>query len=76
MSENNSLTGKDRRFILDFSILIGATSDQIESLRFEKITPDYARGYLESFCVNGSDKMVVIGYFLLSLLTAKGTASE
>ena len=28
------LTDEDRRFILDFSIMIGATSDAIESLRF------------------------------------------
>lgn len=76
MPENNSITDKDRRFILDFSIMIGATSDQIESLRFEKTTPDYARGYLESFCVNGSDKNVLIAYFLLSLLTAKGEPAE
>ena len=76
MTETNVLRGKDRRFILDFSIMIGATSDAIESLRFEKTSPDYARGYLESLSKNGDDRTVLLAYFLLSLLTAKGTAAE
>ena len=75
MPEINPLTDKDCRFILDFSILIGATSDQIESLRFQKTSPDYARGYLECLSKNGDDRMVLLAYFLLSLLTAKGSAA-
>ena len=76
MPEINPLTDKDCRFILDFSIMIGATSDAIESLRFEKTSPDYARGYLESLAKNGNDRRVLVAYFLLSLLTAKETAAE
>ncbi|MBR4606841.1 MAG: hypothetical protein IKO41_11540 [Lachnospiraceae bacterium] len=76
MTETNVLRGKDRRFILDFSIMIGATSDAIESLRFEKTSSDYARGYLECLSKNGDDRTVLLAYFLLSLLTAKGTAAE
>ena len=75
MTETNVLRGKDRRFILDFSIMIGATSDAIESLRFEKTSSDYARGYLECLSKNGDDRMVLLAYFLLSLLTAKGSAA-
>ena len=70
------LTDEDRRFILDFSVIIGATSDAIESLRFQKTSPDYARGYLECLSKNGDDRMVLLAYFLLSLLTAKGSAAE
>ncbi|MBR3663694.1 MAG: hypothetical protein IKN64_03465 [Desulfovibrio sp.] len=70
------LTDEDRRFILDFSVMIGATSDAIESLRFQKTSPDYARGYLECLSKNGDDRMVLLAYFLLSLLTAKGSAAE
>jgi len=47
--DEKTLTDKDRRFLLDFSCMVSATSDQIESLRFERITPEYARGYLECF---------------------------
>ena len=76
MPETNVLRSKDRRFILDFSIMIGATSDAIENLRFEKTSSDYARGYLECLSKNGNDRMVLLAYFLLSLLTAKSAAAE
>lgn len=76
MAEITSLTDKDRSFILDFAIMIGATSDAIESRWFEKTSPDYARGYLESLAKNGDDRMVLLAYFLLSLLMAKATAAE
>ncbi len=76
MAEINPLTDKDCRFILDFSIMIGATSDAIESRWFEKTSSDYARGYLESLAKNGNDRRVLVAYFLLSLLTAKETAAE
>ena len=71
MKNHYYLSGNDRKFIIDFSIKIGATSDQIEGLRFETITPDYARGYLESLSVNGSNKTVLVSYFILSLISAK-----
>ncbi len=76
MAEITSLTDKDRSFLLDFAIMIGATSDAIESRWFEKTSPDYARGYLESLAKNGNGRRVLVAYFLLSLLTAKETAAE
>ena len=74
--DEKTLTDKDRRFLLDFSCMVSATSDQIESLRFERITPEYARGYLECFSKKSNNREVLLAYFILSLLTAKEMTSE
>ena len=71
MSVKISLSGQQRRMILDIAEAIGTTSDELTAAKYDTRSPEHARGYLEGFLENASDEKILLAYFVLSLITAK-----
>lgn len=55
----------------DISRCLGLYSDNIMTERFFTITPEFARGYINSFSIHSDNNLAILTYFVIELLVKK-----
>ena len=62
------LSSENRKLIASIAASIGRTADEIWGNEYDRISPDYARGYLDGFVKQAGDEIVLMVYFLTRLV--------
>ncbi len=71
LNNNQYLSRKNRKLLLDFSIATGNTTDELLYQQYNNTTVEYTRGYLSAFANNAPEQKVLLAYFILKMLVKK-----
>ena len=71
MTEIERLSGDQRKLLLNVSVAMGRTADEVLVEEYEETTPDHARGFLECFCQTAPEDKVLLTYFIVRMLLTK-----
>lgn len=72
MSEIVRLSGEQKKLLLNLSVALGRTADEMLAEQYDEVSPDHARGYLSCFSQSASDEKVLLAYFLLRMCIKQG----
>ena len=67
-NENRRLSSENRQLLASIAASIGRTADERLGNQYDRVSPDYARGYLEGIVRQASDENVLMVYFLAKLV--------
>ncbi len=70
MANFQHLTNADKKLFMMVADTLSLDSDTRDSLWRETTTADYARGYLASISKEGSDRIVLLTYFMSVLMSS------
>ena len=71
MVEKTSISDSHKDMFNDISRSLGLSSDSVMTERFYSTSPEYARGYINSFSIHASDSLAILTYFVLELIFEK-----
>ena len=71
MSEDVRLSGEQMKLLLDISMILKSTSDQMLAEDYTDTTPAHARGYLECLVTSAPDDKILLPYFILKMIMKK-----
>ncbi|MBO4335557.1 MAG: hypothetical protein J5846_06975 [Desulfovibrio sp.] len=72
MAEIIRLSGEQKKLLLNLSVALGKTADEMLAEQYDEVSPDFARGYLSGFSQSASDEKVLLAYFLLRMCIKQG----
>ena len=64
---NRRLSSENRQLLANIAASIGRTADERLGVGYDRVSADYARGYLEGVARQASDENVLMVYFLTKL---------